>query len=416
MNKDRLFIASCMALIATAMSFAIRGDILGDFQKEYVEPMVAAADAPAAAVPEGGAAELIKTRLGLISTIWGFSFAILILIGGPLVDFLGMALLLRVAAICHIGGCLLTIFAPNYWTVVAATFIMGAGNGLVEAVCNPLIATIYPEERTHKLTVFHSWFPGGIAIGGILAYLFSQVGIGWQLKMATILVPSVIYAIMIMGQKFPATERVAAGISFSGMFTETLRRPLFWIIWVMMWLTAVTELVPGGWIPNIYQDVFNGPGGILAVVWGSILMFVLRAFFSKFVHQLSPPLLLTVTAPFAVVGLFLFKFAETPLLFFGACTLLYIGVCFWWPTMLGLTSERCPKTGALGLAIIGGTGSFAVSVFGPVMGYLNDNYSPREALQIWAVLPVVITLVFLAVYLKDRFSGGYKAEVLKTEE
>jgi MFS family permease len=131
---------------------------------------------------------------------------------------------------------------------------------------------------------------------------------------------------------------------------------------------------------------------------------------------LSPPLLLTVTAPFAVVGLFLFKFAETPLLFFGACTLLYIGVCFWWPTMLGLTSERCPKTGALGLAIIGGTGSFAVSVFGPVMGYLNDNYSPREALQIWAVLPVVITLVFLAVYLKDRFSGGYKAEVLKTEE
>ena len=410
MNPQKLFVASCIALIATSMSFAIRGDIMGDFEREFVVPYVSETGAADGVTHE----DLVKTRLGVIGTIAFFSFGLAILFGGPLVDLFGMGALLRLAAVCHISGTLLTIFAPGYWYVVIATLLVGAGNGLVEAVCNPLIATIYPDQKTQKLTLFHAWFPGGLVIGGLLAYAFSQIGWGWEIKMALILIPSVIYVVMIFTEKFPETERVAAGLPFSEMIAEAVRRPLFWIVFAMMWLTASTELGPGAWIPNIYNEI-QGEGasaGILFVVWGSLIMWVLRQFFAKQAHSISPMLLIALTAPFAGVGLFMFKFAETPAVFFVAITLMYFGVCFWWPTMLGITSERTPKTGALGLAIIGATGSFSTSGSGPIIGLLNDRYGPAESLQFWAILPAILFVVFGLVYLYDRSKGGYQVERL----
>jgi len=427
MNKAMLFWASNVALIATAMSFAIRGDIMGALEVDFVEPYVESHHSPEAAASRPdwvntilGISEdddPIKQNLGIIAGIAFLSFGLAILFGGPLVDLLGMGNLLRLAAACHIGGTLLTIFAPSFWIVVLATFSVGAGNGLVEAVCNPLIATLYPEEKTHKLTLFHAWFPGGIVIGGLLAYLFSRIGLGWQAKMSLILIPSVIYTFMIIGQKFPATERVASGVPFREMFSEAIRRPLFWILFGVMWLTAATELGTGQWISNIFNDVMQRKEGILALVWGSILMYILRQFFSKPVHAISPVALMAVTAPIAALGLFLFKFASNPVMFFVAATLVYVGVCFWWPTMLGITSERCPRTGALGLAIIGGVGSFSTSLAGPTIGRIIDKYGqesgPATALQIWAILPVFITIIFLLVYLSDKAKGGYKRERLE---
>jgi len=182
---------------------------------------------------------------------------------------------------------------------------------------------------------------------------------------------------------------------------------------LIMWLTAATELGTGQWIANIYNDLLGGRGGILALVWGSILMYILRQFFSKPIRAILPPVaLMTVTAPIAALGLFLFYYATSPVMFFVAATLVYVGVCFWWPTMLGITSERCPRTGALGLAIIGGVGSFSTSLAGPIIGRINDNFGPARALQIWAVLPVIITVVFLLVYLSDKAKGGYRKETL----
>src|SRR6266540_4492334 len=174
----RLFIASCTALVATAMSFAIRGDIMGDFERLFA---------------------LSKTDVGWISgaAFWGFGFSILL--GGPLCDLLGMGAILLLAAICHIGCALATIFAPNFAVLFSATLVIGIANGLIEAAINPLVATIYADDKTRRLVALHAWFPGGIVIGGVLSFLFTQAGhrapvlaayTGWQAKMLLLLVPS----------------------------------------------------------------------------------------------------------------------------------------------------------------------------------------------------------------------------------
>src|SRR6185503_2280019 len=212
MNKDRLFTASCIALIATAMSFAIRGDIMGELQQLF---------------------QLNDTQLGWIggAAFWGFGLSILL--GGPLCDLLGMGNIMRVAALGHIGGTLLTIFAPNFSVLFIATVIIGTANGLVEAAINPLVATIYSDQKTAKLTHLHAWFPGGIVIGGLAAFAFTQLGLHWQAKMLLLLIPSAIYTAMYVGQSFPATERAAAGVSTGEMVAE-IGRPLFLVIWLSM--------------------------------------------------------------------------------------------------------------------------------------------------------------------------------------
>lgn len=395
----RLFTASCTALVATAMSFAIRGDIMGDFERLFA---------------------LTKTDVGWISgaAFWGFGFSILI--GGPLCDLLGMGVLLRLAAAGHIGGTIATIAAPNFAVLFAATLVIGIANGLVEAAINPLVATIYSDDKTRRLVALHAWFPGGIVIGGVLSFLFTQAGhyspalapyTGWQAKMLLLLVPSVWYAFLFAGRSFPPTERAAAGVSSGDMFKEILR-PLFIVIWLCMWLTAATELGPGQWVSNIFNDVMksSAQAGILVLVWVNGIMYLMRQFLGGAAHRVSPVALIASTAVAAAAGLFLFGRAATPFTAFAAAALFAAGTAFWWPTMLGITSERFPRGGALLLAIIGATGAFSTAIAGPVMGWINDHYGANRVLSIWAILPVGLAVIFTGIYLNDRLRGGYRIE------
>lgn len=398
MNKQRLFTASCIALIATAMSFAIRGDIMGELQQLF---------------------HLNDTELGWIggAAFWGFGLSILL--GGPLCDLLGMGNIMRLAALGHIGGTLLTILAPNFTVLFLATVIIGTANGLVEAAINPLIATIYSDQKTAKLTHLHAWFPGGIVIGGLAAYAFTQLGLHWQAKMLLLLIPSVIYAAMYLGQQFPATERAAAGVSATQMVAQ-IGRPLFIVIWIAMWLTAATELGPNTWIPTIFNRLMQSgtQAGIVNLVWISLVMYLLRQFAGDISHRVSPVGLIAVTAVPAALGLYMFSEAHTAVVAFIAATIFAVGVAFWWPTMLGITSERFPRAGALGLAIIGASGSFATAISGPIMGAISDHLgvtalNPERAGEVlawWALLPLTISVIFGAIYMRDKAAGGYRIE------
>jgi len=395
----RLFVASCIALVATAMSFAVRGDIMGDFERLFA---------------------LTKTDVGWIAgaAFWGFGVSILL--GGPLCDLVGMGALLRLAAIGHIGGTIATIAAPNFTVLFAATLVIGIANGLVEAAINPLVATIYSSDKTRRLVALHAWFPGGIVIGGALTFLFTQAGhrlpslepyTGWQAKMLLLLVPSVTYALLFSGQRFPPTERAAAGVPFADMFKQMVR-PLFVVIWLCMWLTAATELGPGQWVANIFNDVMqsSAQAGILVLVWVNGIMYLMRQFLGGAAHRVSPVALIAWTAIAAAAGLFLFGIARTPFSAFAAAALFAAGVAFWWPTMLGITSERFPRGGALLLAVIGATGSFSTAIAGPIMGWVNDRYGANRVLTIWTVLPAALVAIFTVLYLTDRMRGGYRVE------
>jgi fucose permease len=186
---------------------------------------------------------------------------------------------------------------------------------------------------------------------------------------------------------------------------------MFLIIAVCMLMTASTELGPNQWIPSILTTS-AGVSGILVLVWINGLMALGRQFAGPVVHRLSPPGMLLFSAVFSAIGLFLLSIASGWATF-GAATVFAIGVCYFWPTMLGLTAERVPKSGALGLAIVGGLGMLAVNFVLPAIGHVYDTQGGNAALRVVGVLPVILIFVFGAILLRDRSKGGYHAEHLE---
>ncbi|MDI1249930.1 MAG: MFS transporter [Lacunisphaera sp.] len=348
MHPSRLFRASCVALIVTAMSFALRGEATASWIQQF---------------------QLTNEQVGWINgtAFWGFTLAMIF--GGPLCDAIGLGRIITLAMVGHAAGILLTIFAWDYSSLYAGTLLFGIANGSVEAACNPLIATLYPKDQTTRLNNFHVWFPGGIVIGGLLAFVFGKLGYGWQAQFATLLVPLGIYGYMFIGQKFPQTARVQRGESTGSMFLACLS-PGFLLMVLCMLMTAATELGPGQWIPNILSNA--GVSGILVLVWITGLMAVGRQFAGAFVHRLSPIGMLVASAALSALGLYTMSHTSGVMLF-GAATIFAFGVCFFWPTMLGFVSEIFPRTGALGLAIMGGAGMLSVSFILPVIGRVYDE-------------------------------------------
>lgn len=389
-QRKRLFVASCIALMTTAMVFSIRAAILDDLGAHF---------------------QVNKELVGIFAGKAFLGFATAILVGGPLCDTLGMKALLCVAWLLHVSGVLLTIFAPSYGVLVWATFVVGLGNGLVEGVINPLIATVYAEEKTHRLNMLHAWWPGGMIVGGLSAYTLTRLGFGWQFKMGIILIPAFVYGLMALGQKFPATERVASGVSAREMFREMLR-PMFLLLAFCMVLTGATELAPNQWMESVLRNIAHTPG-ILVLVYISGLMFVMRFFAGTIVHRLSPIGLMVGCAALAGAGLFALSYAYNAFTAFAAATIFGIGVCYFWPTMLGITSEQFPRGGALLLGLMGAIGNIAVDRALPLMGKIYDQYGAAQAFRYMTVAPITLVFIFEAMFIYYKARGGYRAVKIK---
>jgi len=352
--RSQLFIGSCFALIATSVAFAIVGDIMVTLKEEFI---------------------LTNLEIGYIggAALWGFAVSNIIF--SPLCDTLGMRFLFRLAFIAHFIGVFLMVFATGFFMLFIGALIIAMGNGLVEAAGNPLVATLFPKEKTIKLNQFHVWFPGGAVIGGLSAYGLTQLGLGyWELKLGLILIFTITYGFLLLKQEFPDTETVQSGITVKEIFKTTFTSPLFLLMLLCMALTASIELGPNRWIPAVLQS--GGIPGILVLVWISGLMAILRYYAKGLINRLSPTLVLLISSVISGVGLLWLSYAETTLMAFVSATLFAVGVTYFWPTMLGFVNERIPKTGALGLGLMGGTGMAVVGLItSPLMGNIADYYS-----------------------------------------
>ena len=356
-KPNKLFVGSCTALIATAMTFAVFSAIMNPLKQQFL---------------------LTNEQVGYIggAALWGFPISILIL--GPLCSVLGMRLLLGLAFCCFTLGVGMTILANGFWMLFLGALTIAFANGLVEGVCNPLVATIFPDRKVEKLNKFHAWFPGGIVIGGLLCFFLDKAGnLSWQLRVGSIMIPAIAFAIILLGEKFPETERAQAGVSFGSMIKATLCRPFFILLFVCMMITASLELGPNRWVSAIFDSA--GFSGILILVWTSVLMSLMRQSAGKIVHRVAPTGILLGSALLAGIGLWMLSYAETKVAIFLADTIFAIGVCYFWPTMLGVTSERVPKGGELALALMGFAGNIAVGLLTiPQMGNVADTYGNEK--------------------------------------
>ncbi|MFM1902272.1 MAG: hypothetical protein RLZZ440_172 [Planctomycetota bacterium] len=411
-NAHRLLWAGFMAILAAGVGFSIRAGILGQWAEQY---------------------GFTQTELGAITGGGLTGFGIIILLSSLIADRIGFGPLMFMAFGMHIVSAALTLatgaafqaggkplaFQCLFWGM----FLFAIGNGIAEAVVNPLVATLFPQRKTHYLNILHAGWPGGLIVGGLASYFMAGGGdakpVAWQIQISLFLVPVALYGLMMLGQRFPRSEASVSGVSYRDMLGELgllgaavicgllalffkndlglsplvaggiaagllvafgaatgfrFGHLLLAFLLIVHALVGYVELGTDSWIAKITGAIMASPAsGLLLFVYTSGLMFVLRFFAGPIVERISPLGLLAVSAVFGAAGLTMLGSAEGAVMCVVAATIYGIGKTFLWPTILGVVSEQFPKGGAITIGAIGGVGMLSAGLLGgPGIGFLQD--------------------------------------------
>ena len=332
--------------------------------------------------------------------------------------------------------------ATAYMFLYIGTFVFALANGTLEAVANPLVSTLFPNNRTHYLNILHASWPAGLVLGGLVGWILGEgMQVGWKVQLGLFLVPTVLYGVAFFGQPFPKSEASAKGLSIgqmmqevgilgalvacllvglffkeqlggilafftgSAFFASTTWSVLAWavafglllivgiktnfsvgsmllfVLFVTHALVGAVELGTDGWIQNITGNILTPAQGKILFVFTSLLMFSLR-FTADFIERklnVSPIGLLFICSVLAAIGLRMVSGIET---FAGAMIALAVyavGKTFFWPTMLAVVGDRFPRTGAVAMSIMGGIGMMSAGLLGgPGLGYAKDRFTAEH--------------------------------------
>ncbi|MEO8616528.1 MAG: MFS transporter [Luteolibacter sp.] len=423
-NAKRLLWAGFLAIFATGIGFGVRGGILANWAADF---------------------GFTGAQLGDIGGAGFTGFCFGIIIGGVVVDKIGYGKLVAAAFIMHILSAVITFAAHKgqaqdtaYMYLYIGTFVFALANGTLEAVANPLVATLFPENRTHYLNILHAAWPAGLVGGGLIGWTLGESGVNWKIQLSLFLIPTVLYGLAFMGQTFPKSEAAAKGLKLGDMmkevgllgalvacaiiglffkaqlggvlafftgsdfFTGPTWIYISWGVAIALWLVVggktgfavgsvllfvlfithalvgAVELGTDGWIQNITGNILTPAQGKILFVCTSMFMFCLR-FSANFIEsklKISPIGLLVICATLAVIGLNLVSGITS---FTGALMALAVyalGKTFFWPTMLAVVGDRFPRTGAIAMSIMGGIGMMSAGLLGgPGLGYAKDRFT-----------------------------------------
>ncbi|MEO1010760.1 MAG: MFS transporter [Bacteroidota bacterium] len=395
-NANRLFYGSCFALITTAFSFSLRAGVLPELGETF---------------------DLTAKQLGDINSMWFFGFPIAMIIGGLTYHTIGPKKIMQFAFFAHTIGIILTIFSGGYWGLIVSTLLIGLGNGCTEAACNPMIADSATGKKMNTLlNRFHMWFPGGLVLGSLISYFMTEANLGWQAQIWIILVPTLIYAYLFFGQAFPK-PRVQEAKTLAGNL-KGMASPVFIFITICMAMTAITEFVPTQWVQLVLSKSGAEPMLILALITG--IMAVGRYFGGDFVHKFDQTGVLLISAILAALGIFLLS-TQTGMMIYVAAVIFALGVCYFWPNMIGFVAEKIPKSGALGMSVVGAVGMFMTANMQPIFGGWIDAARERatnmgltgdelelvagqETLKTMTLFPGILIVLFAILYfwMKNR--------------
>jgi MFS family permease len=374
-RQFQIFLASFMTLIAAGMGFAIRTDILGEWEAAF---------------------GFTKSELGQITGGGLTGFGITIIVCSLFADQFGYRALLLGAFVLHVLSAGVTLAAApvfeaygqesTYWCLYVGMFMFALANGMCEAAINPLVATLYPTQKTHYLNILHAGWPGGLVIGALLSYCFVGADaaiqrLPWEAPMCFFLVPTLYYGFVTLKERFPISEARAAGLTFGEMMTE-FARPMLLFLFLLHAMVGYVELGTDSWVTDITKN-FIRENALLLFVYTSGIMFVLRFFAGPIVERINPLGLLFISAVLASIGLLSLGYSTTGTMIILAATIYGVGKTFFWPTMLGVVGERFPRGGALTMGTIGGIGMLSAGLLGgPGIGYKQDYYASQKLEEI----------------------------------
>lgn len=369
-GRNRAFWIGILALFTAGVSAALRAAVASNLKTTYLDPIDIARSAT-----------MIGEALGAAF----LAFSLMLMVTSTLLDRIGMKRMLIFASLAFIVASAMIAMCGSiasgpgvYRIIYIGMFINGLAWGAVEGTVNPMVASLYPDQTTHRMNMLHAWWPAGLIVGGLLGVFGAQVGVDWRLIFSVTPIAAAAFGILVMGTTFPATTSVKLGVASIDQFKEILRRPSFLIWFVLMLFTAASELAPGQWVDVALTNVV-GMRGVLLLVYVSGIQFIGRHFAGPLAHKLSAEGLLCGSSLLAGIGLYLLGVANSPVTAMVAATVWGLGVCYLWPTMIATVAERFPRGGAMTIGLMGVAGSLSTYFVLPALGAIYDNAKLAKA-------------------------------------
>lgn len=379
-HRGRLLIASFLTLVAAGAGTATRGAAAGAWARDF---------------------NIGQDQFGTIMGLGFLGFGIVIFVGGILVELFGYKKLLLLAVIMQLVSAAMLFMAPSLYEgwvesdsenatnnvirlLQISVLLFAICNGLYEAVINPLVAQLYPENQTHYLNILHAGWPGGLILGGLTAASFQNQSawiteIPWHYALSSYSAVLVALGLMVVGEKFPATVSASGKSSFGVLFSCFLSLP-FLLLLVLHAMIGYMELGVDSWQTRLMENLVEN--SVVVLIYTSVLMFVLRFFAGPIVHRLNPIGLLLASSVIAVLGLLWLGMETTSVaMIFAAATLYSLGKAFLWPTMLAVAGERYPQSGSVAMSALGAAGMISVGTIGGTMIGAQQSESMSVALE-----------------------------------
>jgi putative MFS transporter len=150
-----------------------------------------------------------------------------------------------------------------------------------------------------------------------------------------------------------------------------------------------------------------------------------RYFGGDIVSKFDQTGVLLGSAILTAIGIFLFS-TQTGEMVYVAAIFFALGVCYFWPNMIGFVAEKIPLSGALGMSIVGGMGMFSTSIFQTIIGgWIDSSTAEQEALGLTGTaldlaagqqtltnmvsFPVILIVLFTILYLWQRNAKSTEA-------
>ena len=421
-SRRAVFWIGVLALFSAGASASLRAAIANDLKVAYIDR-----------IDPAHSTTIIAAALGV--AFLGFCSALVVT--SLLLDRVGMRRMFLSASVCFVLGSALLMFCGSFGgglatleAIRAGMFVSGLAWGITEGTINPMVASLYPEDTTHRMNILHAWWPAGLVVGGLAGVFGAQAGLDWRVFFALVPLTGAIMGAAALSQTFPTTTSAQLGVGHREQVAELFRRPSFFIWFALMLCTAAAELAPGQWVDVSLTNIV-GMRGVLLLVYVAMLQFIGRHFAGPLERRFSPEGLLGLSSLFACIGLLLLSIASSPVSAIAAATIWGVGVCFTWPTMIAVVAQRYPKGGALALGLMGVAGSISTYFVLPVLGAIYDRarldaaggagaltslsaseaqrinvYAAAQSFQAVALIPAVLVVCFALLWLWQRRSRG----------
>jgi len=290
-------------------------------------------------------------------------------------------------------GLLMASFSHSYYTLIISLMIAGIGGGFTEALINPLIVNIHPNDSGKYLNITHAFYPIGVMVSALLFGELLTRGYSWRVMFRIAAAGALVAGIFFNSLRFP--PKTGSEHSAWKLITVILGLSGFWFFAAAIFFGAGAESAFTFWSRSYVEIYFKDVprAGAIAVVVFAGTMVAGRFLAAKLSENISLKIIMIFSALLGVGVSIVIPFISSLVWFYIFLGLAGIASGCFWPSILAEASNCLKINPTILFVLLSCIGIVGFGLTPWLLGIIGDYTNLRTG---FFVIPVFFAiLVFL---------------------